>query len=1056
MIRDLLKWVAPGVVTVLGGTVAALAMTTPGMLSTLEQGGRVALEAAGSDWARIGLTGRHFHLAGTTSSDTERDLAVAALLGVSGASWVDDTVTIAPLAAPYRINVSVDDGAVSLFGSVPNEELRQQLLALDGLAAVDLQIRSGQPDEALWRAGVDFAMAQASLVEFGSFELSGLTLNAVGRASSEKALGHLQMALRNVPSGVSVGAIDVDPVHIAPYTWRAEFDGDRIAISGHVPEERIADRLRLADVSGIPVATGLSLASGAPAGFAEKTRLLVEQLARLESGEARIVDGVSQLVGVPPSTEVAQAVAQALSGTNSIVELTPPRVADYWVSVSRQPGNVLVFDGFVPDEETMASLAGLPGADTSFLKFGAGAPESYLRGVDFGLDVLGFMSEGRVSLAGDTFSVSGVATSPTDYRTIRSLVSSELPQGLVLGELALQAPKAAIYAFSAEQQAGGGVVLSGMVPSPEVEADLLALAGPAAQSRVTFASGETPNFEASAEQALNFLPWLRRGTVRFDGTGWIVEGEPVSAIDKGSIETEFAVRGLAQSGWTLDLSQPAEAPGFADPYLWSAERLPDGSFLFAGNVPAPALQSWLKVHVGSRVADTSRVSGGAPEGFAGAARIAVDVLLLLEEGRIAFDGASWSLSGAAADPAIRDQALSLASALQLPEDTAVSTPEPSVPEPYAWSGSKSEQGIALSGAVPAESLQRFLAVRAGTDVDDQTKVRADAPEGFASEVLQAMDVLALLDIGEVTFDGTRWSAEGHASSADAETVASVLLGTSAPRWTLSIASLAAEPAVAAASEPAEVETPVQAPVDVEAPAPDYAFLARRDANGVVTLSGQVPAETTARYLASLTGASVDSLTVSDGAPEDFVTALRAGMQTLMQMPRGELELSGGTWRLSGEAASQEARPAIEAGMAALGDNWTIDIGAPSYLVQCQAQLAELSAHNAILFQSGAAIIADGATTELDAFAQVLLLCPDAVVDVEGHTDSDGDDNLNLALSVARAEAVVNALIERGVAPSRLYAIGYGETQPVAENDTSDGKRRNRRIVVSVRDAGDRG
>ncbi|MNL43642.1 Outer membrane porin F precursor [compost metagenome] len=74
------------------------------------------------------------------------------------------------------------------------------------------------------------------------------------------------------------------------------------------------------------------------------------------------------------------------------------------------------------------------------------------------------------------------------------------------------------------------------------------------------------------------------------------------------------------------------------------------------------------------------------------------------------------------------------------------------------------------------------------------------------------------------------------------------------------------------------------------------------------------------------------------------------------------------------------------------------------------------------------------------------------MEVEGHTDSDGDDQRNLALSVARAESVVNALIERGVSASRLYAIGYGEMRPVADNDTADGKRRNRRIVVTVRDA----
>ena len=57
----------------------------------------------------------------------------------------------------------------------------------------------------------------------------------------------------------------------------------------------------------------------------------------------------------------------------------------------------------------------------------------------------------------------------------------------------------------------------------------------------------------------------------------------------------------------------------------------------------------------------------------------------------------------------------------------------------------------------------------------------------------------------------------------------------------------------------------------------------------------------------------------------------------------------------------------------------------------------------------------------------------------------------MALSVARAEAVVNALIERQVNPDRLYAVGYGETKPIAANDTAEGKQQNRRIVVTVLD-----
>ena len=71
--------------------------------------------------------------------------------------------------------------------------------------------------------------------------------------------------------------------------------------------------------------------------------------------------------------------------------------------------------------------------------------------------------------------------------------------------------------------------------------------------------------------------------------------------------------------------------------------------------------------------------------------------------------------------------------------------------------------------------------------------------------------------------------------------------------------------------------------------------------------------------------------------------------------------------------------------------------------------------------------------------------------VEGHTDADGEDEANLALSVSRAEAVVDALILRGIGPERLYAIGYGESLPIASNETRAGKQANRRIVFTLAD-----
>jgi OOP family OmpA-OmpF porin len=75
---------------------------------------------------------------------------------------------------------------------------------------------------------------------------------------------------------------------------------------------------------------------------------------------------------------------------------------------------------------------------------------------------------------------------------------------------------------------------------------------------------------------------------------------------------------------------------------------------------------------------------------------------------------------------------------------------------------------------------------------------------------------------------------------------------------------------------------------------------------------------------------------------------------------------------------------------------------------------------------------------------------DVYVDIEGHTDSIGPDDYNQSLSQRRAQAVVDLLVnEHGIAPARLQAKGYGESRPVADNGTSEGRAQNRRVMATL-------
>jgi len=85
---------------------------------------------------------------------------------------------------------------------------------------------------------------------------------------------------------------------------------------------------------------------------------------------------------------------------------------------------------------------------------------------------------------------------------------------------------------------------------------------------------------------------------------------------------------------------------------------------------------------------------------------------------------------------------------------------------------------------------------------------------------------------------------------------------------------------------------------------------------------------------------------------------------------------------------------------------------------------------------------------LDFAAESLRECPNVRTAAEGHTDSVGNDAYNQGLSQRRAESVRDYLASHGVSPSRLQARGYGESRPIADNSTEDGRTLNRRVELS--------
>jgi outer membrane protein OmpA-like peptidoglycan-associated protein len=110
---------------------------------------------------------------------------------------------------------------------------------------------------------------------------------------------------------------------------------------------------------------------------------------------------------------------------------------------------------------------------------------------------------------------------------------------------------------------------------------------------------------------------------------------------------------------------------------------------------------------------------------------------------------------------------------------------------------------------------------------------------------------------------------------------------------------------------------------------------------------------------------------------------------------------------------------------------------------------QITFESGILFDVDKAVLQPGAKTNLDKLAVILNKYDDTDVLIEGHTDATGSDEHNLDLSRQRAQAVANHLAYSEVSPKRFTIMGYGEDQPVATNDSAEGRQANRRVELAV-------
>ena len=387
--------------------------------------------------------------------------------------------------------------------------------------------------------------------------------------------------------------------------------------------------------------------------------------------------------------------------------------------------------------------------------------------------------------------------------------------------------------------------------------------------------------------------------------------------------------------------------------------------------------------------------------------------------------------------------------------------------PYTWGLTRKAEKLTMIGYLPYYSLKKAPAVLSSAIAGAQLEMSSvEAARGAPAEIDQAIalaaDLLADLPEGKVMLIDDKLTVSGALAEGEEG-----LALYSKLQQTIKDADLGSIEIAMQIDEPKSAP-PAPAPLSSSSSEEIDGFAIRKTEDGVALL-GAVPSVAIKDDILGLAHrkfgyrAVNDALAIREGdsiaglAEADYKQITTAVLQAVSRLDKGEASLSSEGLSLNGEAFYEGALAELQASLKeALPESISFQsdlaVSEPGEAVDadaCQALMRTALEQNTILFDSGQATISTDSYGLLDGLIYTAKRCPQSEIQIEGYTDSDGDEQANQMLSEQRASAVVSYLADAGLQGDRLQAKGFGESNPVASNDTPEGKARNRRIEFVI-------
>lgn len=743
--------------------------------------------------------------------------------------------------------------------------------------------------------------------------------------------------------------------------------------------------------------------------------------------------------------------------------------------------------GVVPNDQMRREILGI--AKASFptleiddrLKLARGAPQldTWLGGVGFGLKQLAQLKQGRVQLETTNLSVSGEAIDADTYRAVKTALATGMPTGITLKSDQVEPPIIKPYVWSAILDKDQ-LRIAGSVPSEKGREHILTIARRAmpkvkTTDRMEPGRGEPEAFAEVATAITQAFGRLEFGQAELRDQVLTITGttQKEATADELRKTLRQAVPAAYRIIDRISFREPTIRP--VTPYVTSAV-LDRNVLVLSGYVPdatarANLLQAATRYLGTARLQDQLQPGAGQPAGWLRCLDVGLSALARLGNGRLGLVDRVMQIEGSTSDEKLASTlAAEVRTAANRDCDVDVKVQLNVRPEPrLRWTARMPDRGtLELSGEVAGENARRELAALAAkllpnAAISDTTTVSGSGSEKWIQTATVALTQLVKLRHGEARVVHDVLRITGEARDVVTHTTIKDALTRSTPAGYRSEEAIVVRSDVMIAAEEqakrkAEDDArralaDAQRKVDEEAraKAEEEATAARRRAEDDARLRAEADARRRAEEDARRRAADEARRRSEEEARlrAEAEARRRAEEEARLRAEADARQRADDAARSKAEEADR-LRVEAEARRRAAEDARLKEQPRAPEVDACQAALRRVSSEGVILFARARAELDRRSFQTLDLLVTAIRTCPDVRVEIEGHTDSDGTTDRNQRLSEARAQSVADYLIKAGIDEQRLTTVGYGESRPVARNNSAANKALNRRIEFTVK------